>query len=275
MNIVIDACCEKQQETGNVRHSNKALATEGNALLNLLTLLDYDKHSPPVADVLRRQMGLDGSWAVLTPVHWQATHNDAQILYAGKSLGLTAEQSKEYYDQYALFLAQEGINLQYYNEEYWLMSLEHQTQLNAKPVYQLINQSLALELVAIDRSTLWQKFITESQMFFSSLAKGSLLNGVWAWGTGTIVPPKSIKVCADEHCSKQIQCLVDEIVLYTPSIDLEGVHTVMISANTDLSPFHLEFLKKRKVHWYWNDSAYTTQHHNRFSRFWRELIHAH
>ena len=37
---------------------------------------------PPLADLLRRYHNLDGDWLVLSPVHWQATHNDAMIVAA-------------------------------------------------------------------------------------------------------------------------------------------------------------------------------------------------
>ena len=54
--------------------------------------------------------------------------------------------------------------------------------LNAKPVHHLLNKSLMPELAQLDKTMYWQKFITESQMFFASNPNQSLVNGLWIWG---------------------------------------------------------------------------------------------
>lgn len=83
MDVVINSECIQLP-----KHS-VALETQGCALLNYLTCLGYTHNQMPLAALLAQSRALDGDWVVLSPVFWQASHNNAVIVATGDSLELS------------------------------------------------------------------------------------------------------------------------------------------------------------------------------------------
>lgn len=159
MIVVLDAECNTVPDTVRM------IPTQGDALSNVLVAMGYDPSHSPVAYLLKHYHNLAGDWAVVSPIHWEASHNDAMVSAYGAQLGLSEADSKLWYQSYADYLAEEGMSLHYHRADMWLLRIDGKPYLNAKPVHQLLNHSLMPELSALDITMYWQKFITESQMF--------------------------------------------------------------------------------------------------------------
>lgn len=269
MDVIINAECSKPPEQCETRDS------QGRALLNCLVALGHDVIQLPVAEVLRKHKGLEGQWVVLSPVFWKATHNDALILAAGKELGIEKKALQSYFESYSSFLAESGMTLQYYDEDHWLLSVKDKPSLHAKPVYQLINQSLMPELSTLDQSLYWQKFLTETQMYFATQSFYSVLNGVWLWGDELNLKDSKKAICADAQWHSLAEVMSPNVTLYNPEVRLKEFQIVLINDFDSLSDAHKIELDNQTVNWFWNNLAYTTKSCSVLSRLWRKLIHAH
>lgn len=268
MHVVINAECAVVPEKA------KALQSETKALLNLLLCLNYDPAYPPLADLLRQYHQLQGEWLLLSPVHWQATHNDAMIVALGQDLQVKEQDAKFWFEHFSQYLAEEGLALYYHDAQTWLLCTDKKPTLHAKAVHHLLNLSLMPELARMDKSLYWQKLITESQMLFASRPNPTLMNGLWIWGGGTLEKQQKIKICADEHFLSLAQICSSKVDLYHPAINLKEYHLLLINKLAAISPKHQEELTKMNASWYWNNVAYTLHSCNWFARFWRKLIHA-
>ena len=89
---------------------------------NILACLAYDIDSPPLADLLRSYYGLEGAWLVATPIHWQATHNDALLRASAPNLKLSAHESCAWFEAFKEFIAVDGIESYYHNAHTWLIN---------------------------------------------------------------------------------------------------------------------------------------------------------
>ncbi|AWN74395.1 hypothetical protein LEAN103870_02940 [Legionella anisa] len=268
MRVVIDSECSSIPEKA------KTLNSEGNVLLNFLLSLGYNPENPPAADLLKEYHNLEGGWLVLTPVHWEATHNDAMIVALGKDLQLEHHESKLWFNLFSQYLAEEGTVLYYHDAGTWLLNNHKNLSVNAKPPYRLLHQSLMPELTQLDKTMHWQKFITESQMLFASQSHQSLANGLWVWGDAKLKDKIPIKICVDEHFYSLAQICSTQVTLYSPAVMLKDYQILLLTEFSMLSEQHQEELKKMTVHWYWNNLAYSTSANSWYARLWRKLIHA-
>lgn len=268
MHVVINSECSLIPEGVN------ASITEGTALLNLLFCLHFDPQNPPLADLLKKYHRLEGDWLILSPVHWQATHNDALVTAVGKELELDESESRFWFDVFAKYLAEDGAKLYYHDAETWLLNTVQQHPLAAKPPYQLLHQSLMPELSQLDSTLFWQKFITESQMLFSSQPRQSVINGLWPWGNAKLTEQSTV-ICADESFLPFAKMCSSRVTLYSPDVKLKEGHILLINNLSILSDEHREELTKKTTHWHWNNATYVTNPTNWFLRLWRKIIHAH
>lgn len=257
-----------------IPNESKEIPTYGMALLNMLRGLGYDAESPPLADLLQRQYNLEGEWAIVSPIHWQASHNDALIVAVGKELALTQEESQKWFRLFDDFFAEEGMLMQYHTPDLWLISISNKPALNAKPAYLLRQRSLLPQLATLDDSLYWQKFITESQMLLASLPNNGTFNGVWVWGNTKPSMTPTLKVCADNAFFETASLAALRTTLYTPSIRLKDYQMLVLSDMSQLSDAHQQELKQLSVSWYWNNVACHQPKTNCLKRFWRHFIHA-
>jgi hypothetical protein len=252
----------------------KPQISEGTVLLNLLSCLGYETTNPPLADLLRRTSHLDGDWIILSPFHYQATHNDAFITAMGKELKLEKSEAKFWFHVFKEYLESEGMILYYYEAELWLLQAPKAPPLKAKPVYQLAKESLMAELAQLDSTLFWQKFVTESQMLFASKPNQTGMNSLWPWGNARIVHKKDKIICTDESFLPFAKELSTKVNLYSPKIRLKEQDILLISRYSDLSESHQEELKKLPVHWHWNNTAYVCKADNWLIDLWRKWTHA-
>ncbi|MGL6030059.1 MAG: hypothetical protein ACRC0B_02970 [Legionella sp.] len=263
MDVVINSECIQLP-----KHS-VALETQGCALLNYLTCLGYTHNQMPLAALLAQSRALDGDWVVLSPVFWQASHNNAVIVATGDSLELSEDESRYWFELFSKVFAVGGDRTYFYDAHTWLFSGANMPGLYARPAVQLINQPIMPELSQLGDSMYWPKMFTEGQMFFAAHADESIINGLWAWGGGDIVL-SSKRVVADESFLAIARLSAIDVIAYNPSISLQACDILLIDSIDVLSNEHKKILSKAKC--YWRNRAYVNS--SWLTRFWRSLFHA-
>ncbi|MFC3907682.1 hypothetical protein ACFORL_01130 [Legionella dresdenensis] len=239
-------------------------------MLNVLTAMGDEASSLPLGDFLRQYHSLSGKWLVLTPIYWQATHNDAMIIAAGQDLQFSEDEAREWYAALADFLQVENIRLYYHDKYTWLINIDGLPDISSKPAELILHQSMMPALAAMDKSLHWQKRLTELQMFLSNHSLNNKrtdrcpVNGVWAFGGGVFEWPQGRVILSDDHdlqahFSSYIQPWLPEQVL--PD------NALVIISNAGAGQLNLR--QNNGVRWYWNDIAYQTSKKKWWKRFLR------
>ncbi len=233
-------------------------------LLNILINVGYHVDKPPVGDLLRNFHGLDGNWLVVSPINWQATHNDSMLVAAGYAFSLSQQQSEFVFNVFSEFVASEGMQLYMHDTTTWLLKAQDKNIPVAKPVYSILHRSLMSELANLDDSLYWQKFITMSQMLLSNLQlpgeKGLYpVNGVWVWGEGYLQDSKSTQIIAlDEISLRFAKILSNKACSYTDNLAIKKDAIFIGSSKNSLQNLPDKLLQKIN-YWYWNNKAYKLQ----------------
>ena len=237
---------------------------------NILACLGYSANNPPVADLLRRYHKLEGLWLIASPIHWEATHNDAMIMACDDALDLSEEESQHLFADLAEFLADDKVKLHYHDAYTWLIQFEAFSPVNAKPVHMLLQQPMMQQLQALDSTLFWSKFLTENQMFFSEhpLNKARVglhsINGVWIWGAGELKARVSKPmICSDEATYDLASVLSTRVNRYVPDHKYPKDAVLLFS---DFDGKQACQFEKNTVHWYWNNAKYITKPKNWFAR---------
>lgn len=275
MDVVIHSDCSLSPE------SKQLLKGYGHAYLNLFKCLGYGENEYPVADWLRSYHQLEGRWLVVTPIHWQATHNDAMLMACDDALNCSDEQARATFEVFSTFAAEEGMQAYYHDRYTWLLQCDDKPSITALSPSALIHQSMFAHIQRLDTTLFWQRFLTEVQMLFAqSLSHASMINGVWIWGAGQLkaVSHRPILV---SHIDQ-----LDMARLLSSSVTLsETMTNVLLLLKTQLrgrelsnalmwfdsiSPAEHEILsiqlKPYAVNWYWNNLAYHTKKSSWFTK---------
>ncbi len=232
------------------------------ALVRLLKVFGYTDEKLPVADLLARYHGLSGGWAVVSPIRWEATHNDAVMVSAGKT-------ARNVFDAFQAFLAEAEITLHYHNASTWLLQCDAQSLPETKPLHAVLAHSMRPCLKALDATPFWLRFLTEAQMFLSG--HQGLANGVWIWGVGACDTPikKPLLVFEDERWADALRVLSEDVSLYQPSSVLAR-DTVCFMPQYAEKYFNQLVARNNKqaVSWSFNDTTYTTKPKRFWARLW-------
>lgn len=253
---------------------SKAIVSQGSYALNLLACLGFAPTNPPLADFLRLYHDLEGRWLVASPIHWQATHNDAMLMATGSDLELSEDESLSWFNEVAEFLKADGFSPRFLDAQTWLFRVDNQPIIDTKPPHCLIQHSLMPSFKIMDNTLFWQRLITELQMYLSEhplnkTRKGLCINGLWFWGAGEFaVTNKKKIVCDDPQLNALLKAQGQQISLLTESTILSKEQLVVINQPkpTLLQLLH-EKTKKNTVRWYWSDLAYLRQ----ASHWWSKL----
>lgn len=267
MDVVIDSSIDVVPNDGLL------IPSQHHYYHQILTCLGYPADQPPVADLLRQLDHLTGKWLVISPIHWQATHNDAMIMAVGEELQLQETEAQAWFNALAEFL--KPTQLHYYNSHTWLMQCNDQPPIFAKPAHTLRHQSMMPHLEFLDDSLFWQRFITECQMFLSghSLNKQRSfpLNGLWIWGGGELQLPGKRPIVVDEQQNKQLAtCLSTNVNIYSPQQHFTD-DTLILWRDVERITELQQHLKQQAVSWYWNNQAYSSKPASWFKRLWSHI----
>ena len=268
MDIVINAEIAERPENG------MPISCQGNYYHHILACLGDSNDVPPVADVLRRYHDLDGQWLIVSPVHWQATHNDAMIVATGHELQLSEEESRLWFTALSEFMAFDHIHLHYHDAYTWLLQSDGKPPITARTLHALRHQSMMPEIQTLDSTLFWPRLITETQMLFSShpLNKSRTekyqINGVWIWGSTLkhTVRSKPL-VCHDGRLIKLAKLLSTDVKAY-PSLASLSKNSVLLCSeiNEDEHALLQTRFQNETVHWYWNNMAYQSKPKSLWSR---------
>lgn len=276
INVVID-----EEQTLIPKQSMAITHQQASFYQHLLMCLNYPLHALPVAELMRCYYGLQGQWVVASPVHWQATHNDAMIIAQGRELQLTEAESRQWFSIMADFVAEEGMSAHYVDRNAWLIQCDGKPRLTAAPPQTLVRQSLLPHLQMLDESTYWQRFLTESQMILShhgfNQKKHYDINGVWFWGAGLLNPPEPVPIlCQNEFLLTLARFLSTKPCLYQPLNSLPVDSIVLFQDLNKKAQAELQWqLKRHYIRWHWNNVVYSTRPKNVLYRLWSFLKHEH
>lgn len=270
MDIVINSTCP------SVPDCEDSTEIMGHFYSHVLTCLGYTENAPPVADLLRRYHGLIGRWLVISPIYWQATHNDAMIMACYDALGLSDTESKRWFAALAAFLAADPVKLHYHDAYTWLIQFDNAPLIRAEPVHLLFNQSIKKPLHELDATLFWSRFITENQMFFSehplNKERSGLypVNGVWIWGEGELSAPETRPIVyADDKTHVLAQLLSSRVSRLQSSQALSDNSLVLLS---DFDNSLMNHSKKNTVRWFWNNRIYMTKKPSIWTRLFNQLF---
>lgn len=125
-----------------------------------------------------------GDWLIVSPVHWEATHNNAAIVSGGDALNLTDEASHKLYTAFSAYLAEDNMQLYYCSAGTWLLLCENQEPPQTQALHDVLQRSMHVLLEDLKNTPFWLRFITESQMLLSTQPQNDAtypVNGVWVW----------------------------------------------------------------------------------------------
>jgi len=249
---------------------------------NILACLGYSIAELPVADLLRRLHGWadEGLWLIVSPMHWQATHNDAMMTAAGADLLLTEDEGRAWFDAFATFAETDTIKMYYHDASTWLIQLTNYSPITARPVYTSLHQSMMPQLETLDHTLFWQRFMTESQMFLSGHVLNQarqgrcVINGIWIWGGGRIHISDHHNILIDNDNLLPFATLLSTRVMMYSAKQQVPDETLILWHDVGSLPMLQQQLKKRTVAWYWNNQAYLLKPKHWWQRFWRTIRHA-
>ena len=242
------------------------LTTQRDFLLNVLMQLGQDSTQTPLADLLRMSHKLPvGEWLIMSPIHWQATHNDAMIVAYNEALDLNESVARVWFAEVSQFLAQDGFELVYHSPYYWLLNVKGKQALTSPNLPAMNHRSLMPILAELDPTMYWQRLFTELQMFLSSHPLNDRkdqrlsINGLWFWGGGQLIqdaPQYNRPLISDSSMLQRVfeqQC----VVLDKNTLSMNEETLVVIEKPTPEIIDHLvRMTRKNSVNWYWNDAAY-------------------
>ena len=261
----------------------------------LLSSLGYPDDKLPVADLLRQYHNLSGKWVVVSPVHWQATHNDALILACDHLLELNDKEGMSLFKSFTDFVAEDQMETYFCHPTLWLLRIDNMPEISTKPVRMLLNQSMMPTLEKLGEHRVWAQFLTETQMLLSGHFVNTKrvelpINGVWVWGQGGLqektnravrvnserlftlanILSKNVK-CYDsfQKLTKKTLLLIDEFDERLNSTDSSLAHNNHQGNNT-VTQLEQQF-KQKSSNWYWNNMAYRTKPKSRWFRLWSRL----
>ncbi len=234
--------------------------------VRLLKALGYADNALPVAEILAKYHNLSGVWTVLSPVHWEATHNDALMMPGGAA-------SRDVFDAFQAFVAEVDMRLHYHDASTWLLQCDAHALPDTKPLHQVLQRSMRPILKALEKDPFWLRFLTEAQMFLSRYQQS--INGVWFWGMHACAAPsnKPLVIWDDKAWVSLAERISTQVNLYHAGMNLPKNAVCFVPECTPESVKALEVqlekqIAKQKINWSFNNTDYITQPKSLWARFW-------
>ena len=270
MDVVINAC------NNNLLSGVVSLPTEGDFWLNGLVQLGQDSVHTPIADLFRTHHQLEaGEWLIVSPVHWQVTHNDAMITMFAEELNLSEAAAKVWFSEVSQFLAQDNLELVFHSAYYWLVNAKDKPPLISANLPAIKHQSLMPILDELDPSMYWQRLFTELQMYLASHPlnaasdRSITINGLWFWGGGRLVldSEKAMRPLLTDDPILQYSFTHGLPVNLENRVDEETTLVAIRDPNAELVVQLEKITRRQTAHWYWNNTAYTVEFRPWYKRF--------
>jgi len=235
----------------DVPQSAIPVAMEGNFYTQLLSSLGFDAEDIPLAQLL-------GGDYIVTPVHWEATHNNAFMRTQGGD--------KACYTILAEFFAEIGFGLQYVDSDIWLLEVPPNTPpLTAKPVHFMLEIPLVSIMPELDPTHYWQRLHTEIQMYLKTQAATLSTNGVWIWGGAPLQPNSQKMILTDDNWLPLAEKLSKHVTLLKDNPITN--HTVVLLDSLPTLP-----AIKQGSCWFWQDCAWYLPPSTLWNRFLKRIF---
>lgn len=240
----------------------RSIAGYSNGYLNLFKCMGYTETHMPIAEWLRLFHGLQGTWVVVSPIHWQATHNDAMLLACDRDLNCSEDDARCLFDKFSAFAAEDGMQTFFHDRYTWLLSIEDKPAIKSIAPHAFLHQSMFPHLKQLDDTFYWQRIITEAQMLFASQSSvSSSVNGIWIWGSGVLEHRSNRPVLVtDERHFEMARLLSQHTHYYLKSEPIPKHALLWINSMSEAEWKHLAVeLSHAHVDWHWNNTAYHTK----------------
>lgn len=253
---------------------NTVLKTAGSYYTNILLSLGYQINCPPLGDLFRLFYRIEEECLIVSPIHWEVTHNDAMIVAVERGLQLASTEIKTLFSLVEEFFQDSGMKIIYHDEYTWLLCTKGNPSIKSQSIYSLLHQSLMPILKKLDKGLFWQRVITEAQMYLSlhtfNKQRGSKppINGLWFWGEGKLDLRLEKNIFTDDElllslANKRIYP-ISELASTVKSRDILAIkYPQRIDVNA---------LKKKLPHteirWYWNNLSYVQPATTWWSKLW-------
>jgi hypothetical protein len=194
-----------------------------------------------------------GNWYIASPIHWEATHNDAMIVYDAKT-GEDESQLAHFFQVFQGFLERDDCPVQKLDLSVWLFDAKNLIDFKLPSLNAVMHRSLQDYLR--DMPSGWRTWFTEVQMLFHAASPNatSIINGVWPWGGG------KFSIVTEIYRFGEFSGI--ESKAWTPSMQLP-TQGVLLIAQAHKEEFLALFDKKYSNHmpvtWWWQNKMYQTQ----------------
>ena len=163
----------------------------GRFIYNILRTLSAGKPQG-LAAVIACQHQIEQPSLLLSPVHWQASHNDAMVMAEGDALDLREDEAFAVFESLKNYLAPEGLEMTFHDSYHWLLHAEQLPEIQSITVYDMPGKAMLPILEQLDPALYWSKILTECQMLLAQepvniqrQGRGAaVINGAWIWGEG-------------------------------------------------------------------------------------------
>lgn len=260
MDIIVNRDCDALPDGCKLIHGYN------DYFLNALASLGF----PPLAALSAYHHKLDGQWIAASPIHWEATHNDAMIVATGEELGLDDNESQRLFHAFAEFVKDDRFHPVYHSKDLWLMRVDGRPPLKSPSPQALLHRSLMPLLADMDETLYWQRLFTEIQMFFNGL--DSRVNGLWFWGDKAEALTQTIpsEIFSDDRTLSEWNLAKIKTLDQWKRPQKKQILILAHPSDEDLS-FYIKKTQNQEVNWFWNNLAYQSQ----AKSWWRTLFYAH
>lgn len=203
--------------------------------------------------LLAQQLGLPSrKWIVVSPVHSQATHNDAMIIATCQEFEWQSAM-EDYYLNFVKWMAQDGIAVHRFSNSIWLMDATNFPDLNTLSVGEMHHRSLQPYLMEFPSP--WLKWWTEVQMMLHGVrGQGPYaINAVWPWGAGNLPVFDSLWTLSKSDLYREISKIYPQVEVWHSHVKLqERAYFLIEDAEQTLLLKHP--LNQFDSHWWWLDA---------------------
>jgi hypothetical protein len=237
-----------------------SLPSFGGFAQHLLSQL-YPSQELPLAQYHVFMVGSMDSACIATPVHVQATHNDAMIISTSDELALNKEENIALYKSLHDFLNKDGFDSFIAGDGSWVFSQQKVKELDALSVFDIKHKSL---YPLLPDSEYWRLLFTEIQMLLHQHTVNEKrralglkeVNAIWFWGNAQLRPSKAtVSVFTQDEALSKFCNHVGLGVFELDKIKQKNTQHNLLLINNKKQLQEI-VIDNKKSNWYWNNNAY-------------------
>lgn len=213
------------------------------------------------AELLCRLYHIKEKAIILSPIHWEASHNNAMVVAAGADLLLDEDDARALFERLKDYFEPLGYKMQFHDPFHWLLYGEGLPPVCSPPVYELRGKAMLPLLERLDSSLYWQKLLTETQMLLAQekinhhrAEKGlAMVNGVWPWGDGQL-SVRSTRAVVLKHYMPLAKFCYSQVALLDSQTSFKDKDVLIIDNMDALSPQQRHKINKMNCRLFYNNA---------------------